>query len=143
MVEVALERHGDDDEDPAVGYVMADDTDPVPQPEPWAALLPVLDPTLMGWNDRRFLLGSHRQSVFDRNGNAGTTAWWDGKVVGVWRQRPDGSVAVLALEDLGAEATAALAVEADRLNAFLDGDVVNTVYPSPAMKRLNDTLKAG
>ena len=60
--------------------------------EPWAALLPVLDPTVMGWKERDFYLGPHGPLLFDTNGNAGTTAWWDGRIVGCWAQDPDGVV---------------------------------------------------
>ena len=63
-----------------------------PEVEPWAALLPVLDPTVMGWKERDFYLGAARAELFDTNGNAGTTAWWDGRVVGCWVQDPDGVV---------------------------------------------------
>ncbi|MDT9591835.1 winged helix DNA-binding domain-containing protein [Nocardioides zeae] len=102
--------------------------------EPWAALLPVLDPTTMGWKERDFYLGAHREQIFDRNGNGGTTAWWDGRVVGCWTQDDDGTVAVRPLVDLPAEARAALTVEAARLTTWLAGTRVGTVYPSPAMR---------
>ena len=117
-----------------IGYVLAEDLEPVPEPEPWAALLPVLDPTVMGWKQRDFFLGPHASSVFDRNGNAGTTAWWDGRIVGCWVQDPDAAVRVVLLEDVGAEGVRALAVEAERLTNWLAGVKVGTVYPSPAMK---------
>ena len=103
-------------------------------PLAWAALLPVLDPTVMGWKQRDFLLGPHGPALFDRNGNAGTTAWWDGRVVGCWIQDDDGAVRVVLLEDVGREARDALAVEAARLTSWLAGVKVGTVYPSPAMK---------
>ncbi len=35
----------------------------------------------MGWKARDFWLGPHRASLFDHNGNAGTTAWLDGRAV--------------------------------------------------------------
>jgi hypothetical protein len=118
--------------------VLAHDLDPVPPAEPWAALLPVLDPTVMGWKDRSFYLGGHGPALFDRTGNAGTTAWWDGRVVGCWVQDPDGAVVVHLLEDAGADARAALATEAERLTAWLaaaaPGRRIGTVYPSPAMR---------
>ena len=38
--------------DGATGFVLADDLDPTERPEPWAALLPTLDPTTMGWKER-------------------------------------------------------------------------------------------
>jgi len=102
--------------------------------EPWAALLPVLDPTVMGWKERAFYLGPHGPMLFDSNGNAGTTAWWDGRVVGCWVQDPDGVVVLSILEDVGSQARAALGAEAARLTAWLDGHRVSTVYPSAAMK---------
>jgi hypothetical protein len=126
-VEVALD-------DGAVGWVLPDD-EPVDPAEPWAALLPVLDPTVMGWKERAFFLGPHGADLFDTNGNAGTTAWWNGRVVGCWVQDPEGVVHVELLEEVGADAQEALAAEARRLTAWLDGTRVGTVYPSPAMKR--------
>jgi hypothetical protein len=116
-------------------WVLPDDADVVPEPEPWAALLPVLDPTVMGWKHRDFYLRDHRGHLFDTNGNAGTTAWWDGRVVGGWAQRPDGEVVVVLLDDVGADGRAALDAEAARLTAWLEGDVVNTVYQSPLLRQ--------
>ncbi|WP_395694476.1 winged helix DNA-binding domain-containing protein [Nocardioides sp.] len=127
-VEVALDGG-------ATGWVLPDDLEPeVQDPRPGAALLPVLDPTVMGWKERGFFLGPHASALFDRNGNAGTTCWWDGRVVGCWVQDPDGVVVVHLLEDVGADGVAALRAEAARLSAWLDGHRVSTVYPSPAMK---------
>lgn len=127
-VEVALE-------DGRPAYLLADDLDDDPAVDPWAALLPVLDPTVMGWKERGFYLGPHGPLLFDTNGNAGTTAWWDGRIVGCWAQDPDGVVVLNLLEDVGAEGRAALAAEAARLTAWLEGHRVSTVYPSIAMKQ--------
>jgi hypothetical protein len=77
------------------GWVLPDDLDPVADPGPWAALLPSLDPSTMGWKGRAFHLGDHVDKVFDRNGNGGPTAWWRGRIVGVWCQQPDGRVEVV------------------------------------------------
>jgi winged helix DNA-binding protein len=118
----------------AAGWVLPGDTEPVTRDEPWAALLPVLDPTVMGWKERGFFLGPHGPALFDTNGNAGTTAWWDGRIVGCWVQDPGGVVHVEVLEEVGADAREALEVEAARLTAWLDGTRVSTVYPSTAMK---------
>ena len=126
-VEVSLDGGG-------TGWVLPDDLDPVEDVEPWAALLPVLDPTVMGWKHRDFYLDPHGPALFDRNGNAGTTAWWDGRVVGCWVQDDSGVVEVRLLERLPRAATAALAAEADRLTAWLAGVRIGTVYPSDAMK---------
>ncbi|CAI9418552.1 winged helix DNA-binding domain-containing protein [Nocardioides sp. T2.26MG-1] len=122
----------------AVGWLLPDDPlveEPEPPLEPWAALLPVLDPTVMGWKERAFYLGPHGPALFDANGNAGTTAWWDGRVVGCWVQDADAVVVLHLLEDVSAEGRAALAAEAERLTAWLDGHKVSTVYPSAAMKQ--------
>lgn len=125
-------------EDGRAAWVAPDDPvleGPVEPVEPWAALLPVLDPTVMGWKERDFYLGPHRAAIFDRNGNAGTTAWWDGRVVGCCVQDPDGVVEVRPLEPLGADAAAALRAEAARLTAWLAGTRIGTVYPSAAMRQ--------
>lgn len=122
----------------ATGWVLPDDGiegEPEPDVEPWPALLPVLDPTVMGWKERGFYLGEHGPQLFDTNGNAGTTAWWDGRIVGCWAQDPDGVVVLNLLEDVGSDARAALDADAARLTAWLDGHRVSTVYPSIAMKQ--------
>ncbi len=134
-VEVALD-------DGTTGWMLPEHLDELAPAEPGAVLLPVLDPTVMGWKARGFFLGPHGPSLFDRNGNAGTTAWWDGRVVGCWVQDPGGVVVVEPLEDLPAEATAALRAEAERLTSWLDGTRVSTVYPSSAMKNARQRLEA-
>ncbi|TYK47812.1 winged helix DNA-binding domain-containing protein [Actinomadura decatromicini] len=104
------------------GIVLSDDLEPTPPPEPWAALLPALDPTPMGWQERGWFLGGHGPRLFDRNGNIGPSVWWDGRIVGGWAQRPDGEIAVRLLDDVGADAEAAIGAEAARTAAFY-GDV--------------------
>jgi hypothetical protein len=106
----------------ATGYVLADDLEPTPIPPPSAALLPTLDPTTMGWKERSWYLGPHGPKLFDSNGNAGPTIWWEGRIVGGWSQRRDGEIALGLLEDVGADGRAAIGIEADRLSAWL-GDV--------------------
>jgi hypothetical protein len=55
---------------------------------PQVALLPGLDPTTMGWKQRRWYVDdSVPAGLFDRTGNAGPTVWVDGQVVGAWTQR--------------------------------------------------------
>lgn len=117
------------------GWVLPDDVDPVPPVDPWAALLPVLDPTTMGWRNREFYLDpAHTPYLFDTAGNAGTTAWWNGRIVGCWVHEEDGTVKVLLRESIGAEERAAFAVEAERLTAWLDGVKVSTIYNTQMMK---------
>jgi len=118
----------------ASGWVLPDDLEPIRVPAHWASLLPVLDPTTMGWKARDFYLGTHGPELFDTNGNAGTTAWWNGRVVGCWVQDQAGVVQVVLLEDPGSKARTALQSEADRLTDWLEGNRVSTVYPSSAMR---------
>jgi hypothetical protein len=126
-VEVAL--------DTGVGYLLPDDLDDAPEPGPWAALLPVLDPTVMGWKQRGFYLADDDVArLFDTNGNAGSTAWWNGRVVGCWVQDPDAVVSVVLCQDVGSEGRRALEDEAARLTTWLDGHSVGTVYPSALMR---------
>jgi hypothetical protein len=117
--------------DGGAGVALPDDLDEVAAPDPWAALLPGLDPTTMGWQARDWYLGPHGPALFDGNGNAGPTAWWDGRIVGGWVQHDDGEVAVQLLEDPGADARAALDEEAARLGAWLGGVRVPPRFPSP------------
>lgn len=123
-------------DDATTGWVLPGDTEDTAPQEPWAALLPTLDPTIMGWKARDFHLHpAHVPDLFDANGNAGTTAWWDGRVVGCWVQDADGRVRLSLLEDVGTDGRAALDREAERLTAWLDGIVIGTVYASRLMKQ--------
>ncbi|MGE2834625.1 winged helix DNA-binding domain-containing protein [Mycobacterium sp. SMC-4] len=116
------------------GYVLPGDEDPGSAAEPWCALLPGLDVTTMGWFDRDWYLGEHREAVFDRNGNAGPTVWVDGRIVGAWRQDTDGRVELLLLEDINGRARTALSRQADALTEWLAGVRVNPRFPSPACR---------
>ncbi|MGW0662725.1 winged helix DNA-binding domain-containing protein [Streptodolium elevatio] len=125
------------------GYVLPDDVSPLsaesagaPTP-PRAALLPALDPTPMGWQQRDWYLEpSFRTSLFDRSGNVGPTVWWQGRVIGGWAQRADGSVVWRLLEDAGREAESAVAAEAERTAAWI-GDVrVTPRFRTPLEREL-------
>jgi hypothetical protein len=116
------------------GYVLPDDVEPVEAPEPWAALLPGLDPLPMGWQERSWFLDPHKEQIFDRNGNAGPTVWWSGRIVGGWRQDESGAVEVQLLEDVGADARAAIDAQAERVNGWLGGTRVLPRFPSPLWK---------
>ncbi|WP_133909969.1 winged helix DNA-binding domain-containing protein [Streptomyces sp. NBC_00582] len=126
--------------DEGTGYVVEGDVAPVAAPkEPWAALLPSLDPTAMGWQGRDWYLAPElRPALFDRSGNIGPTVWWDGRVVGGWAQRADGEIVwrFLAGEGPGREAEAAVAAEAERLGAWLGGARVTPRFRTPVEKEL-------
>ena len=114
-----------------VGYLLPDDLEPVEPPQPWVAFLPGLDPTTMGWKERDWYLGDNAPQLFDRNGNAGPTVWWDGRVIGAWSQRRDGTVAFALLERVGAKATAIIEEKAREVEAWLGGLVVTARFRSP------------
>jgi hypothetical protein len=117
--------------DEGTGYLLPDDQQEAEPVEPWTALLPPLDPTTMGWKERGWYLGPHREQVFDTAGNAGPTVWWDGRIVGGWRQDDAGDVEIQMLEDAGRDALRAIEREAARLSEWL-GDVrVLPRFPSP------------
>ena len=116
------------------GYLMPDDLEAPDAPEPWGALLPPLDPTTMGWYEREWYLGPHQAQVFDTNGNAGPTVWWDGRIVGGWRQTEAGDVVLQMLEDIGADGLRVVENEAARLTDWLGGTRVLPRFPSPLSK---------
>ncbi|MCO1653957.1 winged helix DNA-binding domain-containing protein [Pseudonocardia humida] len=118
--------------DGGTGYVLPDDVDPVGSAEPAAVLLPGLDPSTMGWKSRAFHLDpDHVPVLFDRNGNGGPAVWVDGRIVGGWTQRKDGTIALRMLDDVGSEATAAIEARAHALEALLGGVRFTTRFPAP------------
>ncbi|OBI23294.1 winged helix DNA-binding domain-containing protein [Mycobacterium sp. E2497] len=116
------------------GWALPDDLDPEPEAAPWCALLPGLDATTMGWFQREWYLGDHRDEVFDRSGNAGPTAWWNGRVMGGWYQDDGARVRLQLLEEPGRDGRRALQRRADELTEWLDGVRINPRFPSPLSK---------
>ena len=136
-VSVAMES-ADGDID---AWLAPDDLDAVRGPSRWVALLPGLDPTTMGWKDRRWYLddavGSH---IVDRNGNAGPTIWVDGRIVGSWVQRKDGTIALGWLADVPPARRAQVEANARLLEDEL-GDTRFTVrFPAPIQAELLSVL---
>jgi Winged helix DNA-binding domain len=118
------------------GLVLPQDLAPEPPPEPWVALLPALDPTVMGWQRRGWYLGEHGPILFDTNGNAGPTVWWEGRIVGGWAQRRDGEVVYRLLADAGSDAAAAVHAEAERLTEWLGPVRVTPRFRTPLEREL-------
>ncbi|WP_405664546.1 winged helix DNA-binding domain-containing protein [Streptomyces sp. NBC_01166] len=121
----------------AVGWVAPGDLATEPSPEPWAALLPGLDPSAMGWADRGFHLPTgHRAVLFDRAGNIGPTVWWNGGIVGGWAQRADGEPVWRLLSDVGREASQLIEAEAGRLSAWAGDARVTPRFRTPLEREL-------
>jgi Winged helix DNA-binding domain len=116
------------------GYLLPEDLEPTERVDPWAALLPPLDPSTMGWFWRDWYLGSYKEQLFDSSGNAGPTSWWDGRIVGGWRQSDVGEVVLQLLEDVGSEGRRALESEAACLTDWLGGTRAIPRFPSPLSK---------
>ena len=119
------------------GIALADDLEFPADAAPVAALLPALDPTPMGWQQRDWFLGEHRAALFDRTGNIGPTLWWEGRVVGGWAQRASGEIVCRLLEDIGADGAAATSREAARLEAWLGANRVTPRFRTPLERELS------
>ncbi|MEU6100821.1 winged helix DNA-binding domain-containing protein [Streptomyces flaveolus] len=127
--------------DEGTGYVVAGDAGPVAAPAAsWAALLPALDPTAMGWRHRDWYLApALRPMLFDRSGNVGPTVWWDGRVIGGWAQRADGEIVwrILDGEGIGREAEAAITAEAERLRSWVGTTRITPRFRTPLERELS------
>jgi hypothetical protein len=123
--------------DGAPALLLADDVEPTPEPEPWVALLPGLDPTPMGWKERAWYLGDHRSQVFDSTGNVGPTIWVDGRIAGGWAHLKTGRIAFHLLEDVGSERAEMVAAAATVLEDQLGPDRVLPRFPSPLDRHLS------
>ncbi|OAR26810.1 hypothetical protein A8W25_00435 [Streptomyces sp. ERV7] len=128
----------DVDLDEGAGHALPHQLDDPPAPGPWAALLPALDPTPMGWRHRDWYLDAdHRAELFDKTGNIGPSVWWNGRIVGGWAQRPDGEIVTQVFGDVGAAARRAVEAEAARLAEFF-GDVrIRPSFRTPLERRLS------
>ncbi|GAA1995376.1 winged helix DNA-binding domain-containing protein [Catenulispora subtropica] len=122
-----------------IGWLLPDDLEPQEDVEPWAALLPGLDPTAMGWQLRDWYLPDElRPQLFDRAGNVGPTVWWNGEVVGGWAQRSDGTIATRLLRDVGHEAAKAVESEAERWQGILGETRVTPRFRTPLERELGE-----
>ena len=124
------------DLDGEVGYVAPGDQGPTDPVEPWAALLPSLDSTVMGWKVRDWYLGSHRDQLYDRNGNAGPTIWLDGRIIGGWAQSGSGEVRLEYLEAIDATAIELVEHRAEALQEWLGDRRFIARFRTPIEKRL-------
>ncbi len=116
----------------SVGYVLESDPVGVDDPGQWVALLPGLDPTAMGWKERAWYLDdATAERVVERNGNIGPTIWADGRIVGGWAQRPDGTIATELNRTISASHREMLAVEIARLADVLGETRFRTRFPAP------------
>jgi hypothetical protein len=90
----------------------------------------------MGWRERAWYVGGHAAALFDRSGNIGPTAWWDGRIVGGWAQRKDGEITVRLLEDAGREAAAAICATARQLQEWVGAARITPRFRTPLEREL-------
>jgi hypothetical protein len=120
------------------GWLAVDDP-PVAPPEPWVAVLPGLDPTIMGWKQRDWYLPSTSSEVFDSAGNGGPSLWVDGRVVGAWAQTKDGTIYTHYFERVAAARRREIDQRIDELKSWI-GDTRFTVrFPGDIHARLLGT----
>lgn len=95
----------------------------------------------MGWKYRAWYLSEHASELFDRNGNAGSTVWVNGRVVGGWAQTGEGDVLVEFLGRVDAVTRRMTDAERDRLQTWL-GDAHEASVPGAAREETRDPLAA-
>ena len=122
----------------AEGLVLPDDAAHAGKLTPHVALLPGLDPTPMGWKERDWFLGAHAARLFDTNGNVGPTVWLDGRIVGGWASRPDGTIIHRLLEDVGKSGTRRVEREVASLTAWMAGVAVIPRFRTPLERELTE-----
>jgi Winged helix DNA-binding domain len=104
--------------------------------KPWVAVLPSLDPTIMGWKQRDWYLPEAANEVFDTAGNAGPSLWIDGRVVGAWTQDRDGEIHTHYFERVSASRRRELDERIEELKAWI-GDTRFTVrFPGEIHARM-------
>lgn len=129
---VAAELEGE------AGWLAPEDP-PLGPVEPWVAVLPGLDPTIMGWKLREWYLPKTSLEVFDTVGNGGPSLWVDGRVVGAWAQSKDGSIHTHYFERVAASRRREIDQRIEQLKSWI-GDTRFTVrFPGDVHARLLGT----
>lgn len=120
-------------------WLHPEDTDIEPDVDPWATLLPSLDPTVMGWKDRTWYVGIHGafgKTLFDRNGNAGNSVWANGKVIGTYAHQKDRSVVVHFFDAPTKKVRGMVESSVERYLSTVGDTVVRPRYPAPVQATL-------
>ncbi|MGB6004695.1 MAG: winged helix DNA-binding domain-containing protein [Ornithinimicrobium sp.] len=97
--------------------------------EPWVALLPGLDPSVMGWKERGFYLAPGGETAWDNYGNAGPTVWVDGQVVGAWGQTRSGEIRLRSFVDLPADRRRQIEDRAAQVAEWLGATRISWRFP--------------
>ncbi len=117
-------------------WVAAGDDAAEPGTDPWVAVLPSLDPTVMGWKQRDWYLDEACADAFDRNGNAGPTLWVDGRVVGAWAQDRQGDLLTHYFRAVPAARRRQLDDELDRVSSLAGETRFSVRFPGRVNARI-------
>ena len=95
--------------------------------EPLINFMPLLDPYLMGYKERkRYLFPELQRKVFDRSGNVTSTILMDGRIVGVWDfdEGKEPTVKILLFEKTGSYVLREIYSRAKQIGKFIFGKEV-------------------
>lgn len=120
------------------GWLAADDP-PLDPVEPWVAVLPGLDPTIMGWKQRDWYLPSTSLEVFDSAGNGGPSLWVDGRVVGAWAQTKEGTIHTHYFERVASARRREIDQRIDELKSWIGATRFTVRFPGDIHARLLGT----
>jgi predicted DNA-binding transcriptional regulator len=94
---------------------------------PLINFMPLLDPYLMGYKERkRYLIPELQTKVFDRSGNSTFTILLDGRIVGVWDfdEEKEPTVKILLFEKTKPNVLKEIHSKARKIGKFISGDDV-------------------
>ena len=117
------------------GWLAVDDR-PAPEPEPWVAVLPALDPTTMGWKQRGGYLPDVAAEAFDSVGNGGPTLWVDSRIVGAWAQTPDGEIHTHYFERVSAPRRREIDLRVEEVKQLVGATRFTVRFPGDVHDRL-------
>jgi hypothetical protein len=120
------------------GWLAAEDP-PLGPVEPWVAVLPGLDPTIMGWKQREWYLPKTSMEVFDTVGNGGPSLWVDGRVVGAWAQSKHGSIHTHYFERVAASRRREIDQRIEQLKSWVGETRFTVRFPGDIHARLLGT----
>jgi len=95
--------------------------------KPLINFMPLLDPYLMGYKERkRYLVPELQIKVFDRSGNVTSTVLKDGRIVGVWDfdEEKDPAVKILLFEKAEPNVLREIYSRAKKIGEFISGEEV-------------------
>ena len=113
--------------------------------EPLINFMPLLDPYLMGYKERkRYLAPEQYTNVFDRSGNVTSTVLLDGRVVGVWDfdEEQEPTVKILLFERAGPNVLREIYSRAKKIGKFISGKEVQ-IKQCRSMVPLNERSLGG